>query len=118
VDLPLRQAPENEPTALPLSVIRFSPALTLSSTAKAGKRFEVPFSIEGAAAGQRPEKLAFEVSYDEGASWQPTKTVGGGTHLSLTHPAKAGSVSLRAKLTGRKGNTLVQTIERAYLTTK
>ncbi|AMW11871.1 hypothetical protein A4E84_21630 [Streptomyces qaidamensis] len=98
-------------------MIRFSPVLTLSGTARAGKRFEVPFSIERAAAGQLPEKLAFEVSYDEGTTWQPTKTVGG-THLSLTHPAKAGSVSLRAKLTDRKGNTLVQTIERAYLTTK
>lgn len=111
------KTPENEPTALPLSVIRFSPALTLSSTAKAGKRFEVPFSIEGATTGQRPENLTFEVSYDEGTTWQPTKPVGN-THLSLTHPAKPGSVSLRAKLTDRKGNTLIQTIERAYLTTE
>ncbi|MBV1936875.1 S8 family serine peptidase [Streptomyces sp. BV286] len=111
------KTPENEPTALPLSVIRFTPALTLSSTAKAGKRFEVPFTIEGAAAGQRPEKLTFEVSYDEGTTWRPTKAAGG-THLSLTHPTKPGSVSLRAKLTDRKGNILVQTIERAYLTTK
>ncbi|MGP4048461.1 S8 family serine peptidase [Streptomyces sp. 2A115] len=111
------KTPEDEPTALPLSVIRFSPALTLSSTAKAGKEFEVPFSVEGAAAGKRPAKLAFEVSYDEGTTWQPTKAIGG-THLSLKHPAKAGSVSLRAKMTDRKGNTLVQTIERAYITTK
>lgn len=107
--------PEDDITALPLSVIRFSPELSLSSTAKAGKRFTVPFTVAGAAAGQRPAKLAFDVSYDEGATWQPAKTVGG-THLSLTHPAKAGSVSLRAKLTDRAGNTVVQTIERAYLT--
>lgn len=96
-------------------MVRFSPELTLSSTAKAGKRFEVPFTVVGAAAGQRPQKLAFEVSYDEGTTWQPTKAIGG-KHLSLTHPAEAGSVSLRAKLTDRQGNTLVQTIERAYLT--
>ncbi|WSQ10670.1 S8 family serine peptidase [Streptomyces sp. NBC_01231] len=108
--------PENGNTALPLSVIRFSPDLSLSSTAKAGKRFSVPFTVQGAAAGQRPAKLAFEVSYDEGTTWQPTKAVGG-THLSLKHPAKAGSVSLRAKLTDRAGNTLAQTIERAYNTT-
>ncbi|WP_405568185.1 S8 family serine peptidase [Streptomyces phaeochromogenes] len=108
--------PEDSTTALPLSVIRFSPDLTLSSTAKAGQRFKVPFTVEGAAAGQRPAKLAFEVSYDEGTTWQPTKAVGG-THLSLKHPAEAGSVSLRAKLTDRAGNTLVQMIERAYNTT-
>ncbi|MFC9842297.1 S8 family serine peptidase [Streptomyces sp. NPDC060223] len=105
----------DEGATLPLSVIRFSPQLSLSSTAQAGTRFQVPFTVEGAAAGQRPKKLAFEVSYDEGTTWQSAKAVGG-THLSLTHPAEAGSVSLRAKLTDREGNTLVQTIERAYLT--
>lgn len=118
--------PEDESTRLPLSVVRFSPGLSLSSTAKAGKRFTVPFTVEGAAAGpgqRRPARpaglanLVFEVSYDDGATWQHTKAVGG-THLVLTHPATAGSVSLRAKLTDRAGNTLVQTIERAYLTTK
>ncbi|MEU9189011.1 S8 family serine peptidase [Streptomyces sp. NPDC048484] len=109
--------PDDDFAALPLSTVTFSPKLTLASTAKAGRRFEVPFSVKGAAAGQRPRKLAFEVSYDEGTTWQSVKAVGG-KHLSLTHPAAAGSVSLRAKLTDREGNTLVQTTERAYLTTK
>ncbi|MEU9166294.1 S8 family serine peptidase [Streptomyces sp. NPDC048420] len=110
------KTPEGDFTAVPLSTVRYSPDLTLASTAEAGKRFEVPFTVEGAAAGQRPAKLAFQVSYDEGRTWQPAKSVGG-THLSLKHPAKAGSVSLRAELTDRDGNTLTQTIERAYLTT-
>ncbi|MER6288656.1 S8 family serine peptidase [Streptomyces sviceus] len=110
------RTPDDEFTSLPLSTVRFSPDLTLAGTAKAGKRFEVPFTVEGAAAGQRPAKLAFQVSYDEGRTWQPARSVGG-THLSLRHPATAGSVSLRAELTDRAGNTLTQTIERAYLTT-
>lgn len=110
------KTPEGEFAALPLSVVRFSPDLTQASTAKAGKRFEVPFTVQGAAAGERPAKLAFQVSYDEGRTWQPARSVGG-THLSLKHPAQAGSVSLRAELTDRAGNTLTQTIERAYLTT-
>ncbi|MGW3463614.1 S8 family serine peptidase [Streptomyces olivaceoviridis] len=104
-------------SALPLSVVRYSPELTLASTAKVGQKFDVPFHIEGAAAAQQPKKLSFEVSYDDGTTWQPAKVVGG-THLSLQHPAKAGSVSLRARLTDRQGNMLVQTIERAYLTTQ
>ncbi|SER99596.1 Subtilase family protein [Streptomyces sp. yr375] len=108
--------PEDGFAALPLSTVTFSPHLTLASTAKAGRTFDVPFTIKGAAAGQRPAKLAFQVSYDDGATWQPAKAVGG-THLALRHPAKAGSVSLRAALTDRAGNTLVQTIQRAYLTT-
>ncbi|MEU0945310.1 S8 family serine peptidase [Streptomyces canus] len=110
------KTPAGEFTPVPLSTVRFSPDLTLASTAKAGKRFAVPFTVEGAAAGQRPAKLAFQVSYDEGKTWQPARSVGG-THLSLKHPATAGSVSLRAELTDRAGNTLTQTIERAYLTT-
>ncbi|GHA65805.1 MULTISPECIES: S8 family serine peptidase [Streptomyces] len=111
------ETPEGAWSALPLSVVRFYPELTLASTAKAGQQFDVPFRIEGAAAGQQPKKLAFEVSYDEGNTWQAAEAVGG-THLSLKHPAAAGSVSLRAKLTDAQGNTLVQTIERAYLTTQ
>ncbi|QYX79323.1 S8 family serine peptidase [Streptomyces akebiae] len=111
------KTPEGEPTALPVSVIRFSPELSLDSTAKAGERFDVPFAVEGAAAGRQPAKLAFEVSYDEGATWRSAEAVDG-THLSLEHPAEPGSVSLRAELTDDSGNTLVQTIERAYLITK
>ncbi|MFJ7078507.1 hypothetical protein [Streptomyces sp. NPDC098781] len=66
--------------------------------------------------GRRPAKLAFEVSYDDGATWQPPKAVGG-KHLALHHPKRPGSVSLRAKLADRDDNTLAQTIERPYLTT-
>ncbi|MGW2051857.1 S8 family serine peptidase [Streptomyces sp. NPDC001858] len=111
------EAPEDERTDLPLSVIRFTPELSLASTAKAGERFDVPFAVEGASAGRQPAKLAFEVSYDEGTTWQPTEPVDG-THLSLQHPAEPGTVSLRAKLTDDSGNTLVQTIDRAYRTTR
>ncbi|WP_234438709.1 S8 family peptidase [Streptomyces sp. NRRL S-340] len=111
------RTPEGTWAALPLSVVRFTPELTLNGTAKAGQRFDVPFHIEGAAAGRPPHKLSFEVSYDEGRTWQHADAVAG-THLSLRHPDRAGSVSLRAALTDAQGNTLDQTIERAYLTTE
>ncbi|MEW1724171.1 S8 family serine peptidase [Streptomyces sp. NPDC093109] len=117
VDWAFRSAktPEDgKPVALPLSSVRFSPELSVSSTAPAGGPFTVPFTVEGAPAGGGVKKLAFSVSYDEGASWQRAKAVGG-DRLRLTHPAGAGSVSLRAELTDRAGNTLTQTIERAYL---
>ncbi|MBE8478368.1 hypothetical protein [Streptomyces justiciae] len=110
------ETPQGAWSALPLSVVRFTPRLTPASTATAGQRFAVPFHIEGAAAGQRIRKLAFAVSYDNGSTWQSAEAVGG-THLSLRRPAGAGSVSLRAELTDAQGNTLVQAIERASLTT-
>jgi hypothetical protein len=104
-------------TRLPLSVVRFSPELSLTSTAKAGERFEVPFTVEGAATARTAKELAFEVSYDEGRTWTTAEAVDG-THLSLDHPEQPGTVSLRAKLTDRDGNTLVQTVDRAYLTVR
>ncbi|WP_210569323.1 S8 family serine peptidase [Streptomyces sp. GESEQ-4] len=102
-------------TRLPLSVVRFSPELSPTSTAKAGERYKVPFTVEGAATARTVKKLSFEVSYDDGSTWTAAKAVGG-THLLLDHPARSGTVSLRAKLTDRDGNTLVQTINRAYIT--
>ncbi|WP_459249957.1 hypothetical protein [Streptomyces youssoufiensis] len=98
---------------LPLSVVRFTPRLTKQSTARAGTRFSVPFTVEGAATARTARKLAFSVSYDDGRTWQPAKAVNG-KRLDLRHPAKAGTVSLRATLTDAAGNTLKQTIHRAY----
>ncbi|CAM5520663.1 S8 family serine peptidase [Streptomyces aurantiogriseus] len=106
---------EDSWTRLPLSAVRFSPELSPTGTAKAGERFRVPFMVEGAATARAVKKLSFEVSYDDGRTWTAAKAVGG-THLTLDHPAQPGTVSLRAKLTDQDGNTLVQTIDRAYLT--
>ncbi|WP_055534282.1 S8 family peptidase [Streptomyces graminilatus] len=100
---------------LPLSVVRFTPRLSPSSTAKAGTRFSVPFTIEGAATARTARSLAFSVSYDDGRTWHATKPIDG-KRLDLKHPARPGSVSLRVTLTDADGNTLKQTIQRAYLT--
>ncbi|MFJ1973247.1 S8 family peptidase [Streptomyces sp. NPDC087903] len=102
---------------LPLSVVRFTPRLSTESTAKAGTRFSVPFTVEGAATARTARKLAFSVSYDDGRTWHPAKAVDG-KRLDLRHPAKAGTVSLRVTLTDAAGNTLKQTIHRAYRTVK
>ncbi|WP_371661093.1 S8 family serine peptidase [Streptomyces sp. NBC_00280] len=102
---------------LPLSVVRFTPRLSAASTAKAGTRFSVPFTVEGAATARTAGKLAFSVSYDDGRTWHPAKAVDG-KRLDLRHPAKAGTVSLRVTLRDTAGNTLKQTIHRAYRTVK
>ncbi|SNT60394.1 S8 family peptidase [Actinacidiphila glaucinigra] len=101
---------------LPLSAVRFTPRLGAASTAKAGKAFTVPFTIEGAATARTARKLAVTVSYDDGRTWKPAKTADR-KRLELRHPARPGSVSLRVVLTDADGNTLKQTIHRAYRTT-
>ncbi|MET9880083.1 hypothetical protein ABZZ36_36550 [Actinacidiphila glaucinigra] len=101
---------------LPLSAVRFTPRLGAASTAKAGKAFTVPFTIEGAATARTARKLAVTVSYDGGRTWKPAE-VADRKRLELRHPARPGSVSLRVVLMDADGNTLKQTIHRAYRTT-
>ncbi|MFI1415892.1 S8 family peptidase [Streptomyces sp. NPDC020707] len=103
---------------LPLTVVRFTPDLSTASTAKAGTALKVPFTLQGAATKVSTlRELAFDVSYDDGRTWTRTLPVKG-THLKLRSPATPGPVSLRATLTDADGNTLVQTVDRAYRTVK
>ncbi|SOF02250.1 Subtilase family protein [Streptomyces sp. OV198] len=101
---------------LPLSVVRFSPQLAADSSAKAGRVFTVPFTVQGAATARTLGQLDFHVSYDHGRTWHTVKYRNGA--LTLRHPAAAGTVSLRAHLVDAHGNTLTQTIHDAYRTTK
>lgn len=61
-------------------------------------------------------RLAVQVSYDDGKTWQPTQVQQHNGHwtISLTHPAVKGYVSLRAAATDTAGNTVEQTTTRAY----
>ena len=101
-------------TALPVNVVRFLPELDADGAAPAGCAFDVPlkFQDETGAFG-RPRNLTVEVSYDEGASWQRVR-VTPGLVAKLRHPAGATSVSLRASAGDRDGNTVKQTVIRAY----
>ncbi|MFE7440906.1 S8 family serine peptidase [Streptomyces chartreusis] len=107
------------PERLPLTVVRFKPALSSASTAKAGTTLTVPFSLQGAATkADTLRKLTFTVSYDDGETWQKTTPQKGKQQLKLRSPATPSPVSLRVSLTDAEGNTLTQTIHAAYRTTK
>ncbi|MCC9710259.1 hypothetical protein E4N62_36365 [Streptomyces sp. MNU76] len=90
--------------------------LDLTSTAKAGRKLTVPLSLQGPAA-KNFKSLIVEVSYDGGKKWAETEvsTENGRRTISLHHPKEAKSVSFKAKLTDRSGNTYDVTIEKAYL---
>lgn len=106
------------PERLPLTVVRYTPKLSTASTAKAGTTLTVPFRLQGAAtAATTLRKLAFTVSYDDGRTWKKATAVDGKL-LKLRSPAKPGPVSLRVALTDADGNTLTQTVHRAYRTTE
>ncbi|MFI6948157.1 S8 family peptidase [Streptomyces sp. NPDC050422] len=102
------------PTALPASVVRYSPELALDSTAAAGARQSVPIRIQGSAAGRNLAALKVSVSYNGGATWRRLSPRDGA--VTVTNPPAGGSVSFRAEGVGPKGSAFSQTIIDAYRT--
>ncbi|MFC0528016.1 S8 family serine peptidase [Phytohabitans kaempferiae] len=103
---------------LPLSVVRFAPRLDADNAAPAGRRYEIPVTVQrqpGAPDG-KVTSLTVDVSYDDGKSWQRAslRRGGDGWVASVRHPGAAGFVSLRAASTDSGGNTVTQTVVRAY----
>lgn len=100
--------------ALPLWTVRFSPRLDEHHTAPSGTGFTVPVvavPAPGAATG-RPRDLTVDVSYDDGGTWSSARLRGG--KAFLRHPRGSGFVSLRATAKDAGGNSVHQTIIRAY----
>ncbi|MEU1283135.1 serine protease [Kitasatospora sp. NPDC005856] len=102
------------PTALPISVVRFSPELDLSGTATAGSALRIPVTVQGSGADGRTRSLTVSVSTDGGASWTRLPVEAGA--VTVQNPPAGTDVSLRAELTDADGNTLDQTIADAYRT--
>ncbi|MFJ3043119.1 S8 family peptidase [Streptomyces tendae] len=100
--------------ALPLSVVRFAPALSARSTSKARASVAVPVTVQGAAAGRNLASLRVSYSTDSGKHWQRAAVRDGG--VRVRNPAAGGAVSFRAEASDRQGNTVVQTILDAYRT--
>ncbi|MDR7277487.1 S8 family serine peptidase [Catenuloplanes atrovinosus] len=103
-----------ETAALPLSTVIFTPPVDAAGVAPKGRAFAVPTRVAGQAnSDAAPNRsLSVEVSYDDGKTWSAAPVRHGATQLR--HPATAGFVSLRATATDRAGNTVTQTVIRAY----
>lgn len=106
-------------TGLPLMAVRFAPPhLDRENTTDAGSA-RIPVTV------QRPfnapaatlTTLTVDVSFDDGRSWRPVPVTvdrpDGGT-VTVDHPRGARYVSLRAHATDSAGDTVTQTIIRAY----
>jgi hypothetical protein len=99
---------------LPLSVVRFTPSLSAQGAAPAGRAFAVPVSVQAQAGSTAaPNRaLTVQVSFDDGQSWRSVAVRDG--HVVVKHPSGNGFVSLRATATDQAGNTVDQTVIRAY----
>jgi subtilisin family serine protease len=98
-------------TKLPASTLLFGATTGLDSRVAAGRTVTFPVAVEGSAAGSNLKSLAVYVSYD-GKTW--TKVTVKGGRITVKNPAKGKSVSFRAKITDKKGNTSEITIHDAY----
>ena len=108
----------DDPRRLPLSVVRFSPELDDLNSAPAGQLFDIPLDVQrqpNAPAG-RLRWVTVQVSYDDGTTWHPALGRGSGSHRIATvrHPATAGYASLRVSATDTTGESVTQTVIRAY----
>jgi hypothetical protein len=99
---------------LPVSAVRFTPDLDVDGSARAGRSFDLPVTVQrqpGAPAG-KVRKLTVDVSYDDGKTWHKAAVRDG--VATVNHPGRPGYVSLRASATDTAGNTVTQTIIHAY----
>jgi len=107
----------DEPRALPLLAVVFSPQLDAHNQAPAQGAYQIPVRIDSQGAAVDAAELVVEASFDDGESWQEltlTEESAGRYLADITHPATEGFVSLRATATDATGNAVEQTIIRAY----
>lgn len=110
--------PDAESVVLPVMAVRFGPQLDEHNSARAGRTFQLPVTVQRqfGAAEAEVVNLEIEVSYDDGETWAqvPVESAGSGWQAQLRHPPVAGYVSLRAAAADSAGGTVDVTIIRAY----
>ncbi|MFJ7218431.1 S8 family peptidase [Amycolatopsis sp. NPDC098790] len=96
--------------ALPLLTVRFDPAVDVRNRAPGNRVFTFPAFVE-----RSGRTLSVETSTNDGQTWQPAPALKTGDHWTIVvrHPA-SGFVSLRASAADDDGNTVRQTVIRAY----
>ncbi|MFE9614011.1 S8 family serine peptidase [Streptomyces sp. NPDC006012] len=70
--------------------------------------------LPGATGAGRVDRLTVDVSYDDGHRWQRLRERNDGGHYALDAPRGAGFVSLRVSAGDTAGNTVTQTVSRAF----
>ncbi|MGH3647413.1 MAG: S8 family serine peptidase [Micromonosporaceae bacterium] len=107
-------------TRLPLITVGFSPKVDTYNRAKAGQKQLVPVTVVGqpGTGKVKLKSLTVEVSFDDGKTWKKVRVTrwhpGDGWLAHIVHPNGKKYVSLRTSVADKKGNTVKETIIRAY----
>jgi subtilisin family serine protease len=110
-----RSSAAGEGKALPMLTARFDPAVSLRNQAPGNRRFSFPLHVERQDGPARIAAVSVDVSYDDGATWQPADVRRDHDHwtVAVRHP-RSGYASLRTRASDADGNRLEQTVLRAY----
>ncbi|WP_431949811.1 S8 family serine peptidase [Actinacidiphila sp. bgisy167] len=103
--------------AIPLVQLDYDTAVDLDGRAKRTSDVIVkPVVLGSDAAKDAVSSVKLEVSYDDGATWQPQdlKQTKGTWRTQLHAPARAGDVSLRVTAKQHNGGGITQTVTRAF----
>lgn len=100
---------------VPLLTVGAGGAVDLKATAWAGRDFRLPLTVHRPTASP-VTRLVLRVSYDDGRTWTDVRVNRrGDTGMAvLRHPGRTGYVSLRVSAADNAGNTVTQTVLRAY----
>ncbi|MEU4194713.1 PA domain-containing protein [Kribbella sp. NPDC026611] len=94
---------------LPLIQLDYGVALDLSGRAQRHSALSItPSQLPGAVGAGRISSVSVEVSYDDGAHWSTLK------QARLDAPSQARYVSLRTTARDNAGDSVVQTVDRAF----
>lgn len=110
--------PAIERTALPLLQVDYDVPVDLANQVRGGRRETLGFTVRLPDGLRDLDVERFEawVSFDDGATWVELEIQGrrGSYSAPVRHPGAGGHVSLRVQAEDGDGNTLTQTVERAY----
>ncbi|MGW5580929.1 S8 family peptidase [Micromonospora chokoriensis] len=102
------------PQRLPLTTVRPMPVLDDTNTARAGRIMTIPVTLDRQADSKAAanRSLTVSASFDDGRTWVALPVLRDVALIS--HPRRPGFVALRLTATDTAGNTVTQTIKRAY----
>ncbi|MFC0114459.1 S8 family serine peptidase [Kibdelosporangium aridum] len=104
-------------TPLPLLAVGFDPKLDITNHARANTVLAIPVRVDRqtGTTGSTPSLRTVEVSTDDGTTWRNAPVVRvNGSYWTLVQNPASGFVSLRVSAADRDGNSVRQTVIRAY----
>ncbi|GHB04894.1 S8 family serine peptidase [Streptomyces termitum] len=115
-DWRFRSAGAEGMTVLPVLSVDYRLGTDLTNGARAGSRTQVGLGVrhpKGLAAAPRIASVKLWASADDGTTWREVR-LDRGLNGSVANPSKAGFVTLRVTATDAAGNSVDQTVTRAY----